>query len=172
MTPIRVAILALLVGIGTAVLLSMRTPKPNLETGYTEAQAPTAPTSRPAAALASGTRTDLPDGLAIIEVKEGTGTAVKTGDKVTLHYTGRLYYGGDKFDSSYDRGKPAQFVASPEDVIRGFAEGLVGMKPGGKRELIIPPQLGYGEQTQAGGAIPGNSTLLFDVELISIDAPG
>jgi peptidylprolyl isomerase len=168
MTAFRVVLLALLVGIGAAALIALRTPKPLPEVGYTEAQPPVPPTSRPAAPLASGPHTVTADGLTIIEVKEGTGPAVKPSDHVHVHYIGRLYYGGDVFDNSYDRGHPESFVADPDHLIPGFAEGLVGLKVGGKRELIIPPQLGYRDQAQ-GDKIPANSTLLFDIELMSID---
>jgi peptidylprolyl isomerase len=168
MKTVVVIILALIVGIGTALLISLRTPNPLPETGYTEAAPPASPTSRPAVALASGTRTVTPSGLTIIEVKEGTGPAAKSGDIVAVHYRGRLYFGGDQFDSSYDRGSPIKFTISADSgMISGFTEGVTGMKVGGKRELILPPQLAYGDRGQ--GKIAPNSTLLFDIELMSIN---
>ena len=103
--------------------------------------------------------------LQIKDEKEGTGAAVKTGDTVVIHYTGTLT-DGTKFDSSYDREKPFETQIGVGAVIKGWDEGVVGMKVGGKRKLTIPPSLGYGDQ--ANGKIPANSTLVFDVELVEI----
>lgn len=108
-------------------------------------------------------------GLKIIDSKEGQGEGVKTGDFIQVHYTGWLYENGvrgAKFDSSLDRGQPFQFTVG-QGVIGGWSEGVVGMKPGGKRELIIPPALGYGARG-AGGVIPPNATLDFEIELLKI----
>jgi len=173
-TPFRIFVLALIVGVGSAALIAWQTPNPPPEVGYTEAvappilpQGPSAPTSRPAVALASGTRTVTPSGLTIVEVKEGSGVAAKVNDYVTVHYIGRLFYGGDQFDSSYDRGQPLPFTIGAGQLIKGFDEGVIGMKVGGKRQLVIPPELGYGDQTTPGNKIPPNSTLLFEVEMMS-----
>ncbi len=103
-------------------------------------------------------------GLKFGDYREGTGREAKSSDTVSVHYTGTLESGA-KFDSSYDRGAPAEFPL--RNVIKGWQEGIAGMKVGGKRKLIIPPHLGYGE----GGSppkIPGNSILHFDVELLGI----
>lgn len=108
-------------------------------------------------------------GLKIIDSKEGQGEAVKAGNFIQVHYTGWLYENGvrgTKFDSSVDRGQPFEFTVG-RGVISGWSEGVVGMKPGGKRELIIPPALGYGAQG-AGGVIPPNATLDFEIELLKI----
>ena len=120
---------------------------------------------------------DAPDpittasGLRYIEQAAGAGTAAKAGDSVAVHYTGWLYKDGEKggkFDSSVDRGQTFSFPLGAGRVIKGWDEGVAGMKPGGRRTLIIPPALGYGA-SGAGGVIPPNATLMFDVELIEIE---
>jgi len=111
-----------------------------------------------------------PSGLKIIDTKPGSGASPKTGQTCVMHYTGWLYENGakgKKFDSSVDRGQPFEFKIGQHQVIAGWDEGVATMKVGGKRTLIIPPNLAYGERG-AGGVIPANATLLFDVELISI----
>ncbi len=102
----------------------------------------------------------------IEDIKVGTGTAVTSGDYITIHYSGTLQ-NGKKFDSSYDRGTPFKTRIGIGEVIEGWDMGVPGMKVGGKRKLIIPAKLAYGER--AIGDIPANSTLIFEVELISID---
>ena len=111
-----------------------------------------------------------PSGLKIIDTQPGTGASPKTGQTCVMHYTGWLYEDGTKgkkFDSSVDRNEPFAFKIGVGQVIRGWDEGVSTMKVGGKRTLIIPPDLGYGARG-AGGAIPPNATLIFDVELIGI----
>ena len=111
-----------------------------------------------------------PSGLKIIDVKPGTGASPKTGQTCVMHYTGWLYENaakGKKFDSSVDRNEPFEFKIGMHQVIGGWDEGVATMKVGGKRTLIIPPELGYGARG-AGGVIPPNATLIFDVELIGI----
>jgi peptidylprolyl isomerase len=105
-------------------------------------------------------------GLQMEEIKTGDGPAAKAGDIVVVHYVGRLT-DGTKFDSSYDRNQPFTFTLGANQVIKGWDEGIVGMKVGGKRKLIIPPALAYGSQG-AGSAIPPDSTLVFEVELQEI----
>jgi FKBP-type peptidyl-prolyl cis-trans isomerase len=105
------------------------------------------------------------DGLQMQDLTVGTGQEVKSGDTVTVNYLGTLT-DGTKFDSSYDRNQPFTTQIGTGQVIKGWDEGIVGMKVGGKRKLIIPPSLGYG--AQAAGNIPPNSTLVFEVELISV----
>jgi peptidylprolyl isomerase len=116
-----------------------------------------------------GKTTELADGLKYTDTKIGDGAEAQKGFIVSVHYTGWLYKNntkGAKFDSSVDRGKPITFTLGKHDVIAGWDEGLMGMKIGGKRTLIIPPSLGYGA-SGSGGVIPPNATLIFDVELVS-----
>lgn len=109
------------------------------------------------------------DGLKIKDMVVGKGDGARRHSKVTVHYTGWLI-DGKKFDSSHDRSKPFDFIIGLGQVIGGWERGLIGMKVGGKRELIIPPELGYGARG-AGDAIPPNATLRFEVELLAVDGP-
>ena len=136
-----------------------------------------------AAALAQGATTTPDSGgsklnatittLQKNDVKQGTGAEATTGKAVVVHYTGWLYDPGKpdgkgaKFDSSLDRKVPFGFILGAGKVIRGWDEGVVGMKVGGQRTLIIPPDFGYGARG-AGGVIPPNATLIFDVELLEV----
>jgi peptidylprolyl isomerase len=106
-------------------------------------------------------------GLQYTDVKEGKGATPKEGQVVIVHYTGTLP-DGTKFDSSRDRGDPFKFILGAGQVIKGWDEGIATMKVGGQRKLVIPPELGYGAQG-AGGVIPPNATLHFDVELIGLE---
>ena len=107
-----------------------------------------------------------PSGLKYTDTVVGTGTTAEKGKLVTVHYSGYLM-DGKKFDSSVDRGQPFQFNLGAGKVIKGWDEGVAGMKVGGKRTLIIPPDLAYGPRG-AGGVIPPNATLKFDVELLGV----
>ena len=114
--------------------------------------------------------TTTASGLQITDTVVGTGASPKTGQTCVMHYTGWLYKDGAKgakFDSSVDRGQPFEFSIGMRQVIGGWDEGVATMKVGGKRTLIIPPALGYGARG-AGGAIPPNATLMFDVELLGV----
>ncbi|MDP9349230.1 MAG: FKBP-type peptidyl-prolyl cis-trans isomerase [Gemmatimonadota bacterium] len=112
-----------------------------------------------------GDTLSLTTGLRYIEGRVGTGAAVQYCRAVRLHYTGFLP-NGTKFDSSRDRGQPFDFATGFGQVIPGFEQGVIGMKVGGTRRLIIPPNLGYGSQPQ--GPIPANSTLIFDIEVVAV----
>jgi len=115
--------------------------------------------------------TELANGLKYTDTTVGAGAEATRGKKVSVHYTGWLYKDGEKgkkFDSSLDRGQPFVFSLGAHQVIEGWDQGVSGMKEGGKRTLIIPPELGYGARG-AGGVIPANATLMFDVELLKVD---
>ena len=105
-------------------------------------------------------------GLKYVDEVVGTGAAPTRGKQVTVHYTGTLE-NGTKFDSSVDRKQPFKFIIGVGQVIKGWDEGVMSMKVGGKRKLVIPANLGYGARG-AGGVIPPNATLLFDVELLDV----
>lgn len=105
-------------------------------------------------------------GLQYLDIVEGTGPSPETGQTAVVHYTGRLA-DGTKFDSSHDRGRPFQFEVGKGRVIKGWDEGVASMKVGGKRKLVIPPELGYGSRG-AGEAIPPNAELTFEVELLEV----
>jgi FKBP-type peptidyl-prolyl cis-trans isomerase len=107
-----------------------------------------------------------PSGLEYEDTVVGEGPSPQAGQMVTVHYTGRLT-DGTKFDSSVDRGQPFSFKIGVGQVIKGWDEGVMSMKTGGKRTLTIPPDLGYGARG-AGGVIPPNATLVFDVELLGV----
>ena len=120
---------------------------------------------------ASKTPITFPDGLKIIDLRAGQGTATATsGSTLSVQYTGWLS-SGQKFDSSRDRGQPFQFTVGEGSVIPGWDEGVQGMKVGGRRKLIVPPALGYGTQGQP-PVIPPNATLYFTIEVLSITPPG
>ena len=126
--------------------------------------------STPAMAQAAGAPMTTPSGLQITDSKVGTGATPKPGQICVMHYTGWLYENGakgKKFDWSVDRGRPFEFPIGQQRVIAGWDEGVATMKVGGKRTLVIPPALGYGARG-AGGVIPPNATLIFDVELLDV----
>lgn len=123
-----------------------------------------------AAAETAGKTMTTASGLQIIDTTVGTGATPKPGQICIMHYTGWLYEDGKKgkkFDSSVDRNEPFEFPIGQHKVIAGWDEGVATMKVGGKRTLIIPPALGYGARG-AGGVIPANATLMFDVELLGV----
>ncbi|WOH67596.1 FKBP-type peptidyl-prolyl cis-trans isomerase [Bradyrhizobium sp. BWA-3-5] len=125
---------------------------------------------RSASAQTAGKPMTTASGLQIIDSKVGTGASPASGQTCVMHYTGWLYENGQKgkkFDSSVDRNEPFEFKIGQRQVIAGWDEGVASMKVGGKRTLIIPPALGYGARG-AGGVIPPNATLMFDVELLAV----
>ncbi len=133
----------------------------------TTTQATTTPAAGDAATPATGGKVHkLASGLQYEDMVVGSGTMAEPGMNVSVHYTGWLT-DGTKFDSSLDRGQPFQFQLGGGQVIRGWDEGVKGMRIGGKRKLTIPPDMGYGARG-AGGVIPPNATLVFDVELLDV----
>ena len=140
---------------------------PPVETPPAAPPAPTAPTTTPTSPKEKETKvTTTPSGLMYEEIVEGTGPSPQRGKAVTVHYTGTLT-DGSKFDSSRDRNEPFTFTIGVGQVIKGWDEGVMSMKVGGRRKLTIPANLGYGA-SGAGGVIPPNATLLFDVELLGV----
>ncbi len=141
---------------------------------------PAVPADENAAPEATPSSTDQPTAgtetmaLQKIELAPGSGAEIKSGQNALVHYTGWLYDAaapenkGKKFDSSLDRNQPFEFPVGGGFVIPGWDEGVVGMKVGGKRRLVIPPEMGYGAAGAGGGLIPGGATLVFDVELVEI----
>jgi peptidylprolyl isomerase len=130
--------------------------------------------TRSATEAASGTKpkVEVPKGpppkkLVEKELIEGEGKEAKAGDSVTVQYVGVLYKNGEQFDASWDRGEPFTFHLGASEVIAGWDQGVEGMKEGGRRELIIPPELGYG--STAAGPIPANSTLVFVIDLLKVE---
>ena len=111
---------------------------------------------------------DPPKELQVEDLEEGEGDEVKEGDTVSVHYVGVDFKSGEEFDNSYDRGQPFTFQVGQGEVIQGWEEGLIGMKVGGRRQLVIPPKMAYGKRG-APPAIGRNATLVFVVDLISID---
>ncbi len=114
----------------------------------------------------AGMEVDMSDALLVYDEIAGNGAEAKNGDHLSMHYVGTLL-DGTKFDSSVDRGQPFEFTLGAGEVIQGWDEGIVGMKVGGKRRLVIPASMAYGNQSV--GLIPANSTLVFEVELLGIN---
>jgi FKBP-type peptidyl-prolyl cis-trans isomerase FkpA len=131
-----------------------------------------APTPEPAVTPAATGNENMP--MQKIELAPGNGVEIKSGQTALVHYTGWLYDAatpenkGKKFDSSVDRNEPFEFPVGAGMVIKGWDEGVVGMKVGSKRRLVIPPEMGYGARGAGGGLIPPGATLVFDVELVEI----
>ncbi len=119
--------------------------------------------------LGAGLSAAMAGELKITDLKKGDGAEAVLGSRVKVHYTGWLL-DGKKFDSSLDRKRPFSFTPGQGRVIKGWEKGVLGMKVGGKRELIIPPELGYGKRG-AGGVIPPNATLKFEISLLGVEAP-
>ena len=122
-------------------------------------------TNAPTKVAGDGVKTD--DGLQYWDIRVGTGAVAGQGSRVRVHYTGWLT-NGKKFDSSVDAGQPFGFTIGNGEVIKGWEEGVAGMRVGGKRQLRIPPALGYGVEGTPGGPIPPNATLIFDIRLLAV----
>jgi FKBP-type peptidyl-prolyl cis-trans isomerase len=142
------------------------------QTTHTPAKKPTTTaTHRPATTgptKVTGAGTKTPSGLQYWNIRPGTGATAEAGKKVKVDYTGWLTT-GKKFDSSVGTGHPFEFTLGAGQVIKGWDEGVAGMKVGGKRQLRIPPDLAYGAQGTPGGPIPANATLIFDVRLVGVE---
>ena len=135
------------------------------QTAKTKSSAPARPnTNAPTKVTGDGVKTA--SGLQYWDIKTGTGAEAKQGDRVKVHYTGWLTT-GKKFDSSVDAGTPFGFTIGKGEVIKGWEEGVAGMKVGGKRQLRIPPELAYGQRGYP-GVIPANATLIFDIQLLAV----
>jgi len=158
---------------GAVIALAGCQPKDKPADSATTAAAP-APAAEPAAdaAPAATGAENMP--MQKIDLTPGNGAEIKSGQNALVHYTGWLYDAtapenkGKKFDSSVDRNEPFEFPVGAGMVIKGWDEGVVGMKVGGKRRLVIPPEMGYGASGAGGGLIPPGATLVFDVELVEI----
>ncbi len=155
-----------LISLLLTTLLAACAQAPTATPTVTVAPSPLPPTSTPAPTEDEGLVTD--SGLKYIEIAAGTGPAPQSGDVVSVHYTGKLE-DGTVFDSSYDRNQPLKFALGKGMVIMGWEEGIALMKKGGKARLIIPPELAYGS-TGAGTVIPPDATLIFEVELVDVQA--
>lgn len=155
-----IIIAIVVIGAGGLIYFLMHNPAPAVpaETSAPAAEVPPPQAQAPVPTTAPATE------LKIEDERIGTGAEARAGMTVSVHYVGTLI-DGTKFDSSYDRGQPLAFPLGQHLVIPGWEQGLVGMRVGGKRKLIIPPSLGYGAAGQ--GTIPPNATLIFEVELIA-----
>jgi FKBP-type peptidyl-prolyl cis-trans isomerase len=133
----------------------------------TVAQTAAKRTNTNAPAKVTGDGVTTPSGLKYWDIRVGNGDVAKEGSHVRVHYTGWLT-NGKKFDSSVDAGKPFDFTIGNGEVIKGWEEGVTGMRVGGKRQLRIPPDLGYGKDGTPDGTIPPDATLIFDVQLLQV----
>lgn len=169
LAPLIIVIVIIFVGgLGVYFIMNQKTDTKNIDTTNDNTFRPVTPVQGQNAPTVTSTVSNsqtLPDGLKIEDEKIGTGAEVKSGDTISINYLGTLE-NGQKFDSSYDRGVPFETQIGVGQVIKGWDEGVVGMRVGGKRRLTIPSSLGYGNQ--AVGSIPANSTLIFEVELMAI----
>lgn len=147
------------------IVLSSALTLPAQTSNHKTTQARVPPTSAPTKVSGDGVKTE--SGLQYWDIKVGVGPEAKSGDKVKVHYTGWLT-NGKKFDSSVDAHRPYSFTLGEGNVIKGWDEGVAGMKVGGKRQLRIPPELAYGDQGFK-NIIPPKATLIFDVELLGIE---
>jgi peptidylprolyl isomerase len=125
------------------------------------------PNQPPASSGPVGVEVTTPSGLKYVDEKIGDGPSPQRGQQVTVHYTGKLE-NGTRFDSSRDKGQPMTYRIGITPMVPGWAEGIMTMKVGGKRKLILPPQLGYGAAGEPRAGIPPNATILFDIELLDI----
>lgn len=161
-TFIIIAVVAVLIGVGIYFLSTKSSDNQSLAT------TPTEDIIEPSEEVVAGEPIEPNmEELKIEDIKVGTGEEAVSGKKITVNYSGTLT-DGTKFDSSYDRGTPFSFTLGVGEVIQGWDKGFAGMKIGGKRKLTIPSELGYGANG-AGGVIPPNATLIFEVELLKVE---
>jgi peptidylprolyl isomerase len=161
---------ALLCALALAAPAALAQQKPAGKADATKAAPAAANAAAPEAAKKESKMVKTESGLGYEDIVVGTGASPATGQTCVMHYTGWLWVNeakGKKFDSSVDRGEPFEFPIGRGRVIKGWDEGVATMKVGGKRTLLIPPQLGYGDRG-AGGVIPPGATLLFEVELLGL----
>jgi FKBP-type peptidyl-prolyl cis-trans isomerase FkpA len=164
---VLVVALFITIGLGGCSTQTRSPAQGTTPSGAQSAAQPSRPESQTSTPAASNGNAEKTAGLIIADEAVGEGPAAKSGDRVTVHYTGWLT-DGTKFDSSKDKDQPFSFSLGAGNVIAGWDQGVAGMKVGGKRKLTIPPDLGYGARG-AGGVIPPNATLKFDVELLKIN---
>ncbi len=175
MTPVRfAAVKALILTIAACAALAIAgcggdddssTGSTAAETGAAETTAPSEPPAEKTKPKVEVPKGAPPKGLEVKDLEEGTGAEAKAGDEVTVQYVGVNYKNGKEFDASWDRGEPFTFTLGAGEVIPGWDQGVEGMKVGGRRELIIPPELAYGE-AGAPPAIAPNETLVFVIDLL------
>ncbi len=158
-------VILVILGVLTYIQIS-NTNSANTQSGQFNFPTPSNSLKADGPAAAASSDATISAKLEIQDIKVGTGSAVKAGNTIKIHYTGTLT-NGQKFDSSIDRGQPFETQIGVGKVIKGWDLGVVGMKTGGKRKLIIPPDMGYGAQGM-GNVIPPNATLIFDLELLGI----
>jgi FKBP-type peptidyl-prolyl cis-trans isomerase len=164
---------SLTMALAASAVLTLAACQPKEKAADPSPAATPAPASEPAAAAAPASTGTENMPMQKIDLAPGNGPEIKSGQNALVHYTGWLYDAtapenkGKKFDSSVDRNEPFDFPVGGGMVIKGWDEGVVGMKVGGKRRLVIPPEMGYGARG-AGGVIPPGATLVFDVELVEI----
>ena len=158
----RLVILAMF---ATVALMAAQTSKSSAQKSTAAPKAAATPKTSGPTPVTGKPQTTL-SGVEYWDIKVGTGATAVAGKKLSMHYTGWLT-DGKKFDSSFDRGEPFEFTLGKGQVIKGWDEGVAGMKVGGKRQLKIPPAAGYGARG-AGNVIPPNATLIFDVELVAV----
>jgi FKBP-type peptidyl-prolyl cis-trans isomerase len=156
----------LLIGIVTFGIIYITKYTDKMQAGPKDVVAESTPVEENVATSSSKPMENNTSGLKIEDLVVGTGAEAVAGKTISVHYTGTLT-DGTKFDSSKDRGEPFEFTLGAGQVIQGWDKGFAGMKVGGKRKLTIPPEMGYGSQG-AGGVIPPNATLIFEVELLGV----
>lgn len=159
-----------LIVISAAGWLFIRKGRQAQESTIHDVTASLGPSVEPSPSISEGKMTTLEGGLQIQDIVAGSGAQAGAGDTVSVNYVG-MFTDGRKFDNSYDRGQPFQFTLGGGQVIKGWDQGVAGMRVGGKRKLIIPPALAYGQGGAGNGLIPPNATLVFEVELLAVQKP-